>query len=136
MRSNFLFIGGQHHGSVLPVWSDSVAAAAVSVEAELRAGPGKRIYAGYFPWHMSLRGGGLRQLAVHSSVRHGGRFWEEVADAFSIALDNCQRVLESVRDRHRPVPRSTRPWTMSPACRASGGIAVPTPTPWGNTEQA
>ncbi len=104
MRSNFLFIGGQHHGSVLPVWSDSVAAAAVSVEAELRAGPGKRIYAGYFPWHMSLRGGGLRQLAVHSSVRHGGRFWEEVADALSIALDDCQRVLESVRDRHRPVP--------------------------------
>ncbi len=95
MRSNFLFIGGQHHGSVLPVWSDSVAAAAVSVEAELRAGPGKRIYAGYFPWHMSLRGGGLRQLAVHSSVRHGGRFWEEVADALSIALDNCQRVLRS-----------------------------------------
>ncbi len=104
MRSNFLFIGGQHHGCVLPVWSDSVAAAALSVEAALRAGPGKRIYAGYFPWHMSLRGGGLRQLAVHSSIRHGGRFWQEVADAFSIALDNCQRVLQSVRDRRRPMP--------------------------------
>ena len=87
------------------------------------------------PWHMSLQGGGLRQLAVHSSIRHGGRFWQEVADAFPIALDNCQRVLSRSRDG---LARSPLNETLDdqPGCPASSGIPAPTPTPSGNTEQA
>ena len=100
--SMVLFVGGQHHGKMLPVCELSLKDPFLPVlQAETSLTP----YAGYHLHRLDLAGGGTRILAVHEACRHRGQ--AEAIDALATALEDCERVLRTYRRTGRFVPRNS-----------------------------
>ena len=99
----FLFVGGQHHGSMLPVCDASLLESSRSLDPCLRPSPEAKPYAGYRSQALKLAGGGVRLLAVHESCRRKGVDEPKLIDALAAALDNHERAL-AYRKRGGRVP--------------------------------
>ena len=92
----FLFVGGEHHGKMLPISEKSLAAfAAGDSNAELRGPGSERAYVGYRLYRFSYGGRGCRIVAMTQPIFAAGDtvFLRRLSHALFEALDNYERVL-------------------------------------------
>ena len=93
----YLFVGGQHHGKMLPVADETA--------CPLRPSEGDRPYPGYRMSRLDLLGGGCRLFAIHESYT----FLRErrdvyLTDALAVCLENHERVLRHFEQRRQWIP--------------------------------
>lgn len=96
----FLFIGGQHHGSMLPVCDQSLR----DTFNPPRPSELGRSYCGYRQVRIRLAGGGDRLFFVNEKyVDNRQLLANHLVDGLCAALDNYERVIAHYKDNPRRI---------------------------------